>query len=415
MRKYFSSAYDILTRVYSDGQFGDRALREAEVDDMTTRLVYGVLEKDVLLDFILAQLAPKKPKPPILLLLKIGAYSLMYLDNVPDYAVVSELIETANTKGKGGVSGFLNAVLKKVARKEFSLPKPDDRNYLSIHYSLPQWFINRLQAQFGAEDAERILSEPPVYDEHIRPNTRIFSINELKAFLDKKDVSYRESEVGGLFVRVSDEIKKLFAEGRITYQSPSSMTVAVAVAPKDGEKILDLCSAPGGKSIYIAELARNANITACDISSRLGLIRSYAGRMKADNIEISAEDGTVFCANKEAKFDKVLVDAPCSCFGTFKKHPDVLVNKSEKNIEEHQALQIRLLTNAMRYVKRGGSVIYSTCTLFDEENGNIIQKALEDENFCLEKLPIQMPNEGSITILPENGYDGFYIARLKKL
>lgn len=415
MRNDFDRAIKILNSVFSDGTYGNVALSGGEKPGgLTTLLVYGVLEKNIRLEYILNSLIEKKPKPVICTLLKIGAYALLYTDNLPDYAIVSECVETAKMNGKGGVGGFVNAVLKKVASKAFKLPSVGDKDYLSVTYSKPQWFIEKLFKEYGEKISEEILTLPLYDKEHVRVNERLSSIEEVENTLKKTGVEFEESLAGGLIVRDRAEVERLFDKGIVTFQSPSSMLAVKALSPEDGSKILDLCSAPGGKAVYMAELCPSSVITACDVHEhRINLIQHYKQRMRTPNVKAALADASVFDPQWENAFDYVLLDAPCSCFGTFRKHPDVFLNKSPEDIKKLAALQRSIADNAVRYLKKGGVLVYSTCTLFKEENGEIadyiISKGLRPEH-----MPIPLENDGRVTILPHEEWDGFFIARFKK-
>lgn len=180
MRKHIDSAYKILSKVYQDGTYSNMAFLGERVSDMSTRLVYGTLEENVKIDYILSQLIEKKPQKSVLTLLKIGTYALLNLSDAPKFAIVSECVEVAKSNGKGGASGFINAVLKKVADGKYSLPKESDENYLSVKYSKPQWFCDKLEKQFGKEVARIILSAKSTTLEHIRINSRMATESDVE-------------------------------------------------------------------------------------------------------------------------------------------------------------------------------------------------------------------------------------------
>lgn len=415
MRKYIDSALKILTKVFSDGAYSNMAFYGESMSDMTTKLVYGVLEQNIQIEYILASLVDKKPQNSIFYLLKIGVYALNNLTDVPDYAIVSECVEVAKSNGKGGASGFVNAVLKKVSRKEYKVPSAEDKNYLSFVSSKPQWFIDKLTSQYGADKARECIFQPTYTLEHIRINKRLTQLSSVKDRLEKSGLHPRESEVGGLIVQATDEVKRLFDEGLVTFQSPSSMLAVKGLAPKDGARVLDMCSAPGGKAVYMSELCPHSVIIACDIHPhRVQLIQKYKQRMHAPNIRTELCDATVFREEWANTFDYVLLDAPCSCFGTFNKHPDVFLSRDERDIKKLSELQRKIADNAARYLKSGGVMLYSTCTLFYEENGAIID-FLTTKGFVKESMrDIPFDNDGTLQIMPHDEWDGFYVARLRK-
>lgn len=414
MKDQISAACAILSKVFSDGTYADRAFDNEDPAALTSRLVFGVLEKNVEIEYILLQLVEKTPKKFVCILLKVGIYALRYLDNVPDYAIVSECVEAAKSAGKGGTAGFVNAVLKRVARREYRLPEPSDVEYLSVRYSVPQWFSDKLVSEYGKDKAIAALDAEGSNLVHLRINGRLTTLREIKKVLDDKQQPYTESEVGGLLTRVTPIVKLLFAEGAVTYQSPSSVLAVDALAPQGNAEILDLCSAPGGKAVYASELAPKGRVTACDLHPhRVALIKKYAERMHADNVKAVCADATVFDESLQNKFDFVMADVPCSCFGTYKKHPDVFLQRGEEAIPRLAAVQKKIVKNAARYLKKDGVLVYSTCTLFSEENEDNAAYA-ESLGLVPEKMPVPYDNDGRLRILPRNEWDGFFIARFKK-
>ena len=423
MRRHISSALKILTKVFLEKTYSNMAFHGENVSDMTTKLVLGVLDENVKIEYILGKLVKKKPQNIIYILLKIGTYALLSLTDVPAFAIVSECVEVAKMNGKSANAGFVNAVLKKVANKEYSLPSKEDANYLSVIYSKPQWFVNKLINQYGREQAEEILSATPFEYEHIRVNTRLGALEYVKKRLDKAGDKYVESEVGGLIVKATKAVSDMFRAGLITYQSPSSILAVYSLGITDGKDALDLCSAPGGKAVLMSELTPKGKVVACDLHEhRVKLIGTYKDRMRADNVKAQKLDATNFESSFENAFDFVLLDAPCSCFGTFRKHPDVFLSRDENDISEIAKTQKEILKNAVRYLKIGGTLVYSTCTLFDEENRQVVETVLEDGKYELEKITFDLDvlnnkfkqNDGTIALLPKEEYDGFYIAKIRR-
>lgn len=416
MKNHIINAHRILTKIFADGTYSNIAFCGEEVSDMTTKLVYGVLEQNIKIEYILKSLVSKKPKNPIYLMLKIGTYALLNLTDVPKFATVSECVEATKKIGKGGASGFVNAVLKKVSREEFKLPNKGDKNYISITYSKPQWFVDKLINEYGLQKTLALFAQPEYNLEHIRANKRLSSLEDIKKILTKKKINFKESSIGGLSLSASNETKALFDKGLITYQSASSMLAVKALKATEKSKILDLCSAPGGKAIYIEENLRQSEITACDVHKhRLELVEKYKKRMRCRNINTVLQDATQFNADFENQFDYVLVDAPCSCFGTYPKHPDVFLSRDENDIAKLIKTQKSILDNAVLYLKKGGVLVYSTCTIFKEENQDIADYIETKHKLKKEKMPISFENDGELQLLPNKEWDGFYIARFRKL
>ena len=401
MKEHILAACKLLSEIYTDRTYADRVFDGENASALSVRLVFGVLERDTEISFILAQLAEKQPQKPVRILLKVGAYALLYLDNVPDYAIVSECVEAVRSMGKGGASGFVNAVLKRIAARRFSLPEPGAPDYLSVHYSKPEWFVDRLIVEFGEARAKAVLEDKGGDDVHLRVNSRVSSAEAVIKLLRAHAQEYMPSAVGGILTRVTPLVKSLFAEGVVTYQSPSSVLAVQALAP-------------GGKAVYASELAPGGRVTACDVHPhRLELVRKYCSRMRADNVTPVLSDATVFEPRFEGRFDFVMADVPCTCFGTFRKHPDVFLQRGEDAIKQLSAVQKKILQNAVRYLKDGGVLVYSTCTLFREENSDNAEFARE-LGLVPEKMPIPFENDGTYRILPRGEWDGFFIARFRK-
>lgn len=424
MRRHINEALKVLNKVFNESAYSTVALNESSLSDMSTKLIYGVLEQNIKIDYILSSLVVKKPQKLVYILLKIGTYCLLNLDNVPTFAIVSECVEVAKMNGKQGASGFVNAVLKKVATKSYSLPDKEDNRYLAIKYSKPQWFIDRLIREYGIDNTLFILNSENLELEHIRVNNRLSSLDEIIDIFNRKGIDYRLSGVGGIIVKANDTVKHLFSKGMITYQSPSSMIAVKALNPKDNSAILDLCSAPGGKAIYMSELCPHSKIIACDLHQhRVKLIQKYKERMHTPNVKAVLCDATILNSDYINAFDYVLVDAPCSCFGTYKKHPDVFLSRDESAIGELSITQSKILDVASNYVKVGGYMVYSTCTMFKEENNDIVNAFLQSHpNFSIEKISDltqldslkHIDDCGMIQILPNCEYDGFFVARLRR-
>ena len=415
MRKYIDGALKILTKVFDDGSYSNRALSTDKTSDMTTKLVYGVLERNVEIEWVLSSLVKKQPKGKINTILKIGTYALLHLDNVPHFAIVSECVEVAKSNGLKGQSGFVNAVLKRVSRKEYSLPT-DEKRSLSVKYSLPMWFIDRLFAEYDKKDVIELFEKDFSTKESIRINSK-HNFDEIKERLEKEKVNFSVKEYGTIMASAdSKTVKDMFNSGWITFQAVSSMKAVYALGIKGKSKILDLCSAPGGKAVLMGELSPESDIVACDLHKhRVDLIDKYTKRMEVDNVVPTLNDATKFRKDWENKFDYVLVDAPCSCFGTYKKHPDVFLNREYKHSVELSKLQKTILENAIKYTKKGGIIVYSTCTLFDVENIDVVRSILDKAelvNFDCDGLP---NDKSYIRLLPDDGSDGFFIARLRKL
>ena len=409
--EYLGVAYRALNKVFIEKKYLDDALTVASKDATATKIIYGVLEKNFQAEYVIGSLC-KVPDLAVGTLLKIGYYCLLYMDSLPDYAVVNGVVELSKKTGKAGLSGLINAVLKKISRREYKLPE-DEMDKLCFESSKPKWFAKYILSKYDYETAISVLNSEPCEEEHIRANNRLCDLTQIEKMLSSATVEYQLTMAGGLKVKNCATVKNMFSEGVVTFQSPSSMLVCSALQPYG--RVLDLCAAPGGKAVYLSELDTKCEVVACDINSRkINQIKSYAKRMCAPNVKAVINDGTVFNKDFENAFDCVLVDAPCSCFGTFRKHPDTFLRHDYSTVKQMSALQKKIVSNGVKYLKSGGTLVYSTCTLFKEENEDIVKYILKTSDLKLDKMNIPLKNEGEVNILPLEEFDGFFIARFVK-
>ena len=402
-------AFEVLLAVYKDGAYSSIELNKrvdgASNRAIVTRIVYGVLQNDVKLEYYLSKITSKRPSKTISVLLKLGLYCLTYINSIPKYALVDSIVDICEKYGKRQLKGFVNATLKNFDAAKIPLPE-NKAERLSVCASAPLWLVKKYIKQYGYEECETFLSVPTFTKEHIRPNSRKISLIELKNKLDENKVNYLESEAGGVFVDNCAFVKKMCEAGKVTIQSVTSMYAVEAMEIKEGDLILDLCSAPGGKSVLMSELTKQT-VTACDIHEhRLDLIRAYARRMGVDNIQVLLNDAGKLNKDFIGKFDKTLCDAPCSGFGVVSKKPDIYLNSSEEKIESLSQIQYEILSNASKYTKN--RLVYSTCTLLREENYNIVGKFVKNNPDWKVVSHKQYLPDGK-------GTDGFFIAVLEKI
>lgn len=404
--------YNILSQVYKQQAYGSISLTnrlgEAKNRDFVTRLVYGVLRNDVKYDYYISQMTAKKPRNSAVILLKIGMYCIEEMDSMPDYAAVNNTVELSKEVGKQGSSGFINGVLKAFCRKRPSLPK-DETQKLSVEASVPLWLVRQYNRQFGAEKTREFLTCKPLELEHARVNTLKTSLAEVEKKLNETNVEYTVDEdcENCLFVRNNDKVRSLFDAGLITFQSKTSVKCCEIAGVKDGDKVLDACAAPGGKSVYFASIGENVGVVACDVyHHRLQLIQQYARRMGV-KLDVRLMDATVYNKSLAGAFDVVLCDVPCSGFGVAAKKPDVYLFKDKDKIFGITETQYGILENGAAYVRDGGTLVYSTCTLLKDENDDVVKKFLRNnKSFKLESKQ---------TFLPDNkGGDGFFVAKMKR-
>ena len=398
---------------------------------LCSRLVYGVVQNQQLLDFYLSAYCSQKPdhlQPPLLEILRLGAYQILYLDRVPDSAAVNTSVELAKISGRGQASGLVNAVLRKIAQNKTALPpipERDEAKYLSIRYSHPKWLVKRLLSILGREETEAFLAAnndtPPLT---VQVNPLKTNAESLIKELEGWGVTAKPHPwvPGCLELTGAGDLTTLapFREGKLLVQDPAARLVSLIAGVQPGQKVLDLCAAPGGKSFSAAfAMEDKGEIVSCDLhENKLKRIQEGAARLDLTSITTSAGDGRVFRPEWAERFDTVLVDAPCSGLGIIRKKPDVRYKKAD-DLFTLPVIQTALLDNAARYVAPGGVLVYSTCTILPEENEQVTDAFLtEHSDFCRDGFTLPEPvgeTEGQLTLWPQrHGTDGFYICRMKR-
>lgn len=405
--------YNILSQVYKQQTYGSISLTsrldEAKNRDFVTRLVYGVLQNNVKYDYYIAQMTAKKPQNSAVILLKIGMYCIEGMDSMPDYAAVNNTVELSKEVGKQGSSGFINGVLKAFCRKKPALPQ-DGAQRLSVETSVPLWVVKQYIKQFGLQKTQEFLSCKPYELEHARINTLKTDIKSVEAKLDSVGAEYVEDPqcANCLFVRNGQKVRPLFDAGLITFQSQTSVKCCEIAGVKDGDEVLDMCAAPGGKSVYFAGAGENVKVLSCDVyHHRLELIQQYARRMGV-KLNVRLMDATVYNKSLTNAYDVVLCDVPCSGLGVAAKKPDVYLFKDKDQIFGITETQAKILENGSRYVRDGGTLVYSTCTLLKDENEDMIKKFLkQNRHFRLEEEKYFLPDG--------KGSDGFFVAKMRRI
>lgn len=426
MNKAFVDSYNCLSEILKEGAYAEIALNKyllaanSKDKPLITKIIYGVLDNYLHIDYIIGKFA-KSVRPSAKTALRIGVYCLYYL-SIPTYAVINDTVELAKITGKIQLVAFVNATMRNISKaideKSITYPEKYDE-YLSVFYSFPLFAVRMLIKQYGKEMTEKILSYKFDNNTHIRINTAKISVKEFIAELDDKCILHFDSPLPDC----------LYCKGNMqsiptdlyTNMSLGSCIIARSLKTKGDVSVLDLCSAPGGKAVYIANLNSQAKITACDIyPHKIKLINSYAKRMGADS-QITAEisDATLFNPKFENAFDYCLCDVPCSGLGVFYSKPDIKLNRTKESIAELTALQMSILKNASRYVKSGGVIIYSTCSILREENDNIVGLFLkENPEFMKDKVDISIAEYNDFKkqfLPPVDDCEGFFLARIKKI
>lgn len=434
------AAFKILNRVDASGSYAD-ILLEAELGCMeeserplTVELVYGILRFRIKIDWIISEFSSIKPKRlehKVLNALRLGAYQLLFLTKIPPSAAVNESVNLIKPEGKKK-AGFVNAVLRKINEKRDGIHYPgikDPVKHISIVYSHPEWLVKRWIERYGIEDTIKLckanLEVPP---KTLRVNTLTTDRARLVETLSEEGVEVKKASCSPDGVEVlSGKIDS--KDKRYYIQDEASQLIAYLVKPSPGETILDACSAPGGKTTHMAQLMENrGRIIALDkYSGRLKSVVETAERLQINIIEVLEAD-----AGKPLKlkggtplFDAILCDAPCSGLGVLRRAPDIKYRRKEEDIKEISERQKRILSNLAGYVKKGGRMIYSTCTFEPEETDDIIKWFLDaHRDFIIEEAGGYVPEEckplvdepGVLRTYPHrHGMDGFFAARLKKI
>ncbi len=453
MKNTRETAFQVIYKVLEEGEHSHVVLRQALKQEQdaekrdrafVTRLVEGTLEHLLTIDHILNQVSKtpvKKMKPFIRTILRMSVYQLLYMDSVPDSAVCNEAVKLVKAKGLHGLSGFTNGVLRNVARnrEQWSAESfyPDKKNqpekYLSIRYSLPEWLCGYFIKEYGFEKAEKIaegsLRNPQTT---IRCNTTKIRKEELKERLQKQGFGVEDGAYAAdaLYLSDYDVLEKIpeFAEGLFQVQDESSMLVAELAGLGKDNLVLDVCSAPGGKALHAAnilEVLGGGLVVSRDVSEKkTALIKENAERLQVSNITVQIADATKTDVTMIEKADVVIADLPCSGIGIMAKKPEIRYRMTEENQKELVKLQKEILEVVHRYVKPGGILMYSTCTINKEENEENAKKICETYGFVPDLEELQVPealradieNGGWIQLLPGiHACDGFFIARLKKI
>ena len=401
------------------------------------RLVEGTVEYQLRIDYILDQYSSvkvQKMKPVIRNILRSGVYQLLFMDGVPDSAACNEAVKLAQKKGFYSLKGFVNGVLRTISREKDAVVYPDRNTdlsrYFSVFYSMPQWLVERWLGEYGPEITEGMLQDflkdrlttIRCQQHRMNPEMAIRSMEEQGAHLEKAPyLPYawylsEYSHLAGL---------KSFVMGRIVVQDLSSMLVGEVSGAKKGDYVIDLCAAPGGKSLHVADKMEGyGHVDARDLTDyKVELIRENIRRTDVINVEASRKDATILDKDSIEKADVVLADVPCSGLGVIGKKTDIKYRIEQDKIRELVVLQRQILHNAAAYVKPGGTLIYSTCTITREENQENVQWFVENYPYELESLDPwiceELQNEdtkkGYLQLLPGvHKTDGFFIARLKK-
>ena len=421
---------------WSDGAL-KKQLSAAELSGrdaaLATQLCFGVLQNQMLLDFYLSKFSNiplKRMEGKVVQTLRLGAYQMLFLTRIPHSAAVNSAVALVKSHCKNPrAAGMVNGILRSMERSLQNMPvipQGDPVAYLSTLYSHPEWLVKEFILSLGEEETAQLLaadnSQPPTA---VMVNTTRTTAETLKAMLEADHVEAEPHpwlENCLLLSRTGDlERMEAFQQGLFYVQDPASRLSVLAAGAKPGMRVLDCCAAPGGKSFAAAIAMENqGEIVSCDLHHhKKKLIQAGADRLGLTIITPKTADGKVFRPEWERAFDLVLVDAPCSGLGVIRKKPDIRY-KDPAPLADLPAVQLDILRNAARYVRPGGTLMYSTCTLLYRENGEVVEtflaenKSYKAETFTLPG-PVGLIQSGSVTLWPHrHGTDGFFISKMRR-
>jgi 16S rRNA (cytosine967-C5)-methyltransferase len=413
MVNYFYDCYCILNKVYSDKTYFKQALSSTFIEEknraLTVKTCYGVLDKDIELSYYIRCLAEKSPKLVVRTILKIAMYAIKYLQKKP-YAVTQNAVELIKKLGKGAMGGFVNAFLRKFIVSDIPLPK-DSAEMLSVKYSYPLFALKELIKEYGEERTEKIISV-----ENIKTCLSFYTVDGAQ-YLLSLGVPYENTPFENVYLVKNFVRNEDYDKGIYTYQALGSVAICDVVEPCD--RLLDCCAAPGGKSIRLAHKCKE--VTSWDVHEhRVELINEYKKRMNVMNVNASVNDAKVFNSEYVESFDAVVCDAPCSGLGVVNDNPDIKLNRVDSDIASLNVEQLAILTNVSSYVKKGGYLYYSTCSVLPSENIGIINAFMSRINgfeLCEISSKLQHENVDSANLfLPDiSGGLGFFVAKLKRV
>lgn len=386
-----------------------------------SELVYGVVTWKLTLEYIIQKYSKTKIKKMsdwVKNILYLGSYQIIFLDKVPKSAAVNESVNLCKKYNFKSV-GLVNAILRKIEKSDYEEISniTNSITRISLKYSMPEWIVKKFCDEYGEEETADICQNL-----NLRPNISV-RINKLKGKVELGEKGILEDFRTITGTKNITKTKE-YIEGNITIQDEAAGLSSFILAPKEGEMVLDACSAPGGKTTYLAELMHNkGKIVAWDIyEERLKQVDQNAKRLGIDIIQTEVHDATKLKEEYEEKFDKILLDVPCLGLGVIRRKPDIKWNRQENDIKEISDIQFNILKTCSKYLKNNGVLVYSTCSMLKEENDEIIEKFIKEENFETVNIDEQIPNEFSkittnnmVQFLPSQKHDGFFITMLKKI
>lgn len=435
---------DAFMEITYEGAYNNEALRrflkrngamDKRDKAFVTELVNGTLRNLIFIDYVIngfSKINTDKMKPWILTLLRLGVYQIIFMDRVPDSAACDEAVKLASARGFKSLKGFVNGILRNISRNKNDLPLPDgDKNreeYISIKYSFPIWIVKMWSSMYGLEKTESLCAASNIApDITVVCNTLKTDPESLKNELEKNGVEVMPSRYfeESFAIRKTDNIasSEAFINGLFHIQDESSLLAVKILDPQKGERIADVCAAPGGKSFSAAEKMGNSGyILSGDIyEHKTDLLKEGAARLGITIIDVFTSDAAEIKGKED--FNRVIVDAPCSGLGLIRKKPDIKLTKTGNDIDSLINVQRNILSAAASMVKKGGVLVYSTCTICRKENIGNIKWFVDNFDFEIDDITEYLPEnlechtakDGYIELLPSvQGTDGFFIARLIK-
>lgn len=404
----------------------DEALKQArkirhEIDQrdigFISEIVYGTISWRLTIDEAIkkySNIRIKKISPWILNILRMGIYQILFLDKVPKSAAVNEGVNLAKRYGHKASSNFVNAILRKVEKKDYEefFEIKDDVERISKTTSMPVWIVEELLEQNELQKVEEICQASNLKPKlSIRVNNLKTDRQTLKKELEKEKIKVKDGETERfLFLEEAKNIENLesFQKGEFTVQDEAAGHIANVLNPQPNEKVLDACSSPGGKTTYMAELMNNQGIIkAWDLHEhRVKLVDKAAKRLGITIIETEVKDASIYEEKYFEFFDKILLDVPCLGIGVLKRKPDIKWKRKKEDIKQIVKIQEAILKNCSRYLKIGGELVYSTCSILKEENEEIINQFIKNnKNFEIKE---------ELQIYPNEKTDGFFICKMQK-
>ena len=429
MKNPREKALQIINDVLYKGAFLEESLeilKKSNIDErdynFIKEITTGVIRNRTYLDYVIkinSRVKIKRIHKIILSILEMAIYQMYFLDKVPDYSIVDESVNLAKIYGNRGSISFTNGILRSISKKDAPQVKIEDSiDNLSTFYSHPKFYTEYFYNNYGEEFTKKLLkanNEMPPFT--IRVNTLKTSKSDLMNNLKELGFEIEETVYDNALNILNPKgiiDTKYFDEGHFYVQDLGSILVASFLNPRENSSLLDLCAAPGGKTTHLAELMNNTGeIMACDKSQgKIKLIQENAKRLGVKNIETRVNDARVLNKDFIDRFDYVLVDAPCSGTGLYRKKPDIKWNKDLEDIKSLAEIQLEILDKAKDYVKDGGELLYSTCSLSKIENEDVVNKFLENnKNFKIKKLR----DREVLKLFPStDGSDGFSISLMEK-